>query len=141
MVQRLILIGPRPKEISHRARRCFQLVQAGDRNQRVAVRVAAQMGHVSSVHLGGRHIQRADICDIIVGGIVAVEKIEEFCERNDRPAITNPYRASKAARDPAFVAKVEGLGLLARYEGPAAARKRLEVEYADIVALNHALQR
>jgi tripartite-type tricarboxylate transporter receptor subunit TctC len=48
---------------------------------------------------------------------------------------------AKAARDPAFVAKVEGLGLLARYEGPAAARKRLEVEYADIVALNHALQR
>ena len=48
---------------------------------------------------------------------------------------------AKAARDPAFVAKVEGLGLLARYESPAAARKRLEVEYADIVALNHALQR
>ncbi len=48
---------------------------------------------------------------------------------------------ANAARDPAFVAKVEGLGLLARYEGPAAARKRLEAEYADIVALNQALQR
>ena len=48
---------------------------------------------------------------------------------------------AKAARDPAFVAKVEGLGLLARYEDPAAARKRLETEYADMVALSRALQR
>jgi len=48
---------------------------------------------------------------------------------------------AKAARDPAFVAKVEGLGLLARYEDPAAARKRLEAEYADIVTLSHALER
>jgi tripartite-type tricarboxylate transporter receptor subunit TctC len=48
---------------------------------------------------------------------------------------------AKAARDPAFIAKVEGLGLLARYEDPAAARKRLETEYADIIALNRALHR
>jgi tripartite-type tricarboxylate transporter receptor subunit TctC len=48
---------------------------------------------------------------------------------------------AKAARDPAFIAKVEGLGLLARYEDPATARKRLETEYADIIALNRALQR
>ncbi len=48
---------------------------------------------------------------------------------------------AKAARDPAFVAKVEGLGLLARYEDPTAARKRLEAEYADMVALSRALQR
>ena len=47
---------------------------------------------------------------------------------------------AKAARDPAFVAKVEGLGLLARYEDPAAAHKRLETEYADIVALSRALK-
>ncbi len=48
---------------------------------------------------------------------------------------------AKAARDPAFVTKVEGLGLLARYEDPAAARKRLETEYADIVALSRALNK
>jgi tripartite-type tricarboxylate transporter receptor subunit TctC len=47
---------------------------------------------------------------------------------------------AKAARDPAFVAKVEALGLLARYEDPAAARKRLEAEYKDIVELDHQLQ-
>jgi tripartite-type tricarboxylate transporter receptor subunit TctC len=48
---------------------------------------------------------------------------------------------AKAARDPAFVSKVEGLGLLARYEDPATARRRLEAEYADIVALSHGLNR
>jgi hypothetical protein len=31
--------------------------------------------------------------------------------------------------------------LLARYEDPAAARKRLETEYADVVALSRALNK
>ena len=48
---------------------------------------------------------------------------------------------AKAAHDPSFVAKVEAIGLFARYENPAAARKRLETEYADIVALNRELQK
>jgi tripartite-type tricarboxylate transporter receptor subunit TctC len=48
---------------------------------------------------------------------------------------------AKAARDPSFIAKVEAIGLLARYEDPAAARKRLVSEYDDIVALSHALQK
>jgi len=47
---------------------------------------------------------------------------------------------AKATRDPAFAAKVEGLGSLARYEDPAAARARLQSEYADIVALSHKLR-
>jgi tripartite-type tricarboxylate transporter receptor subunit TctC len=48
---------------------------------------------------------------------------------------------AKAARDPAYVAKVEGLGLLPRYEDPDAARKRLQSEYADILALSKQLQK
>jgi tripartite-type tricarboxylate transporter receptor subunit TctC len=48
---------------------------------------------------------------------------------------------AKAARDPSYVAKVEGLGLLPRYEEPGAARKRLETEYADILALSKQLQK
>ena len=47
---------------------------------------------------------------------------------------------AKAAKDPAFVAKIEAIGLFGQYEDPAKARSRLESEYADIVALNHALQ-
>ena len=47
---------------------------------------------------------------------------------------------AKAARDPAFVAKIEEIGLLGEYEEPAKARARLEAEYNDIVALNHELQ-
>jgi hypothetical protein len=39
------------------------------------------------------------------------------------------------------VAKVEGLGLLPRYEDPDAARKRLQSEYADILALSKQLQK
>ena len=48
---------------------------------------------------------------------------------------------AKAAHDPAFAAKVEGLGLLPRYEDPAAARQRLQSEYADILALSKQLQK
>jgi tripartite-type tricarboxylate transporter receptor subunit TctC len=48
---------------------------------------------------------------------------------------------AKAARDTAFAAKVEAVGLLVRYEDPAVARKRLEAEYADIVALSHKLEK
>ena len=47
---------------------------------------------------------------------------------------------AKAAKDPAFVAKIEAIGLFGQYEDPAKARSRLEAEYTDIVALNHALQ-
>lgn len=47
---------------------------------------------------------------------------------------------AKAAKDPSFVAKIEAIGLFGQYEDPAKARRRLESEYADIVALNHALQ-
>jgi tripartite-type tricarboxylate transporter receptor subunit TctC len=47
---------------------------------------------------------------------------------------------AKAAKDPSFVAKIEAIGLFGQYEDPAQARSRLESEYADIVALNRALQ-
>jgi tripartite-type tricarboxylate transporter receptor subunit TctC len=47
---------------------------------------------------------------------------------------------AKAAKDPAFIAKIEAIGLFGQYEDPANARSRLESEYADIVALNRALQ-
>lgn len=47
---------------------------------------------------------------------------------------------AKAAKDPAFVAKIEEIGLLGQYEDPAKARARLEAEYNDIVALNRELQ-
>src|SRR5580704_9739757 len=46
---------------------------------------------------------------------------------------------AKAAKDPAFVAKIEAIGLFGQYEEPAQARSRLESEYSDIVALNRAL--
>jgi tripartite-type tricarboxylate transporter receptor subunit TctC len=48
---------------------------------------------------------------------------------------------ARAARDPAYVAKVEALGLLPRYEDPAAARERLQSEYADILALSQQLRK
>jgi len=48
---------------------------------------------------------------------------------------------AKASHDPSFAAKVEAIGLLSRYEDPAAARKRLETEYADIVALSRKLEK
>jgi tripartite-type tricarboxylate transporter receptor subunit TctC len=48
---------------------------------------------------------------------------------------------AKAAHDRSFAAKVETIGLLASYEDPAAARKRLETEYADIVTLSHKLEK
>jgi tripartite-type tricarboxylate transporter receptor subunit TctC len=48
---------------------------------------------------------------------------------------------AKAAHDASFAAKVEAIGLLARYEDPPAARERLETEYADIVALSHKLEK
>jgi tripartite-type tricarboxylate transporter receptor subunit TctC len=47
---------------------------------------------------------------------------------------------AKAAKNPAFVAKIEAIGLFGQYEDPAKARSRLESEYSDIVALNRALQ-
>ena len=47
---------------------------------------------------------------------------------------------AKAAKDASFVAKIEAIGLFGQYEDPAKARSRLESEYADIVALNRALQ-
>jgi tripartite-type tricarboxylate transporter receptor subunit TctC len=47
---------------------------------------------------------------------------------------------AKAAKDPSFVTKIEAIGLFGQYEDPAKARSRLESEYADIVALNRALQ-
>jgi tripartite-type tricarboxylate transporter receptor subunit TctC len=47
---------------------------------------------------------------------------------------------AKAAKDPAFIAKIEAIGLFGQYEDPAKARSRLESEYSDIVALNRALQ-
>jgi tripartite-type tricarboxylate transporter receptor subunit TctC len=47
---------------------------------------------------------------------------------------------AKAAKNPSFVAKIEAIGLFGQYEDPAKARSRLESEYADIVALNRALQ-
>ena len=46
---------------------------------------------------------------------------------------------AKAAKDPAFIAKIEEIGLLGQYEDPAKARVRLEAEYNDIVALNREL--
>jgi len=48
---------------------------------------------------------------------------------------------AKAAHDPAYVAKVEALGLLPRYEDPAAAHARLVSEYADVLALSKQLQK
>jgi tripartite-type tricarboxylate transporter receptor subunit TctC len=47
---------------------------------------------------------------------------------------------AKAAKDPSFVTKIEAIGLFGQYEDPAKARSRLESEYADIVALNRAMQ-
>jgi tripartite-type tricarboxylate transporter receptor subunit TctC len=47
---------------------------------------------------------------------------------------------AKAAKDPAFVAKIETIGLFSQYEDAAAARSRLEAEYKDIVELNRQLQ-
>jgi len=48
---------------------------------------------------------------------------------------------AKAAHDATFAAKVEATSLLARYEDPTAARKRLETEYADITLLSHKLEK
>jgi tripartite-type tricarboxylate transporter receptor subunit TctC len=47
---------------------------------------------------------------------------------------------AEAAKDPAFVSKIEAIGLFGQYEEPAKARSRLETEYNDIVALNRELQ-
>ena len=47
---------------------------------------------------------------------------------------------AKAAKNPAFVAKIEEIGLFGQYEDPAKARARLETEYNDIVTLNRELQ-
>jgi len=45
-----------------------------------------------------------------------------------------------AAKDSAFVTKIEAIGLFGQYEDPAKARARLESEYTDIAALNRELQ-
>lgn len=47
---------------------------------------------------------------------------------------------AKAAHDPAFIAKIEGIGLFGQYEDPAKARSRLETEYTDIVQLSRELR-
>jgi tripartite-type tricarboxylate transporter receptor subunit TctC len=47
---------------------------------------------------------------------------------------------AKAAKDPAFVSKIETIGLFGQYEEPAKAHARLESEYNDIAALNRQLQ-
>jgi tripartite-type tricarboxylate transporter receptor subunit TctC len=47
---------------------------------------------------------------------------------------------AKAAHDPAFVSKIEAIGLFSQYEDPAAARQRLKSEYDDILALSHELK-
>jgi tripartite-type tricarboxylate transporter receptor subunit TctC len=46
----------------------------------------------------------------------------------------------QAAKNPAVVAKIEGIGLFSQYEDPAAARQRLETEYRDVVELSKQLQ-
>lgn len=48
---------------------------------------------------------------------------------------------AKAAHNQSFVAKIEGLGLLPRYEDPSAARRRLQSEYADVLALSKQLKK
>lgn len=48
---------------------------------------------------------------------------------------------AKAARDPAFISKIEAIGLFSQYEDPATARQRLKSEYDDIVALSRELKR
>jgi tripartite-type tricarboxylate transporter receptor subunit TctC len=48
---------------------------------------------------------------------------------------------AKAAHDTSFAGKVGTIGLLPRYEDPAVARKRLEIEYPDIVALSQKLEK
>ncbi len=45
-----------------------------------------------------------------------------------------------AAKDPAFISKIEAIGLFGQYENPAKARARLASEYTDIAALNRELQ-
>ncbi len=47
---------------------------------------------------------------------------------------------AKAATDPSFVSKIEAIGLLAQYEDPAKARRRIDAEYKDIVELGRRLQ-
>jgi tripartite-type tricarboxylate transporter receptor subunit TctC len=48
---------------------------------------------------------------------------------------------AKAAHDSSYVAKVEGLGLLPRYEDPTAAHARLQSEYTDVLALSKQLRK
>ena len=47
---------------------------------------------------------------------------------------------AKATKDPSFVAKVEATGLFSSYENPAAMRRRLQAEYADILGLSEKLK-
>ena len=46
----------------------------------------------------------------------------------------------QAAKEPAVVAKIEGIGLFSQYEDPTTARQRLETEYRDVVELSKQLQ-
>jgi tripartite-type tricarboxylate transporter receptor subunit TctC len=46
-----------------------------------------------------------------------------------------------AVKSPSFVSKIEKIGLFSQYEAPAAARKRLESEYSDIVELSRQLHK
>jgi tripartite-type tricarboxylate transporter receptor subunit TctC len=46
----------------------------------------------------------------------------------------------KAVQDPAVIAKVENIGLLASYENPDSARHRLQTEYDDVVALKKKIE-
>jgi tripartite-type tricarboxylate transporter receptor subunit TctC len=47
---------------------------------------------------------------------------------------------AKAAQDSSFAAKIEAIGLFSHYDDPAAAQRRLQSEYTDIVALSRKLQ-
>lgn len=71
----------------------------------------------------------------LIMGLYAPKGLPEDVEKTLVGAVAT------AAHDQAFVGKVEAIGLLARYEDPAAARKRLESEYADIVALSRSLHK
>jgi tripartite-type tricarboxylate transporter receptor subunit TctC len=70
----------------------------------------------------------------LIMGLYAPQKLPDFV----RTTLVDGL--AKAAKDPAFVSKIEAIGLFGQYEEPAKARARLESEYNDIVALNRELQ-
>ena len=63
-----------------------------------------------------------------------------FEEEQAQQKFDAAFALAKAAKEPSFVSKIEAIGLFSQYEEPAAARKRLESEYTDIVELNRQLQ-